>query len=1357
MLADGEADFLYSPVPFSGLFSQAAETNGRRLLLGWVLILLASIGLAILTKNYNWYGIPIDLGGVQTHLAIFTPTIIGSLLTFWFGAWWGIGPTFTGTLAVSLSSGIPLPWALGLATATSLGLIVIALAYRSTPIPLDQRSIRAVAFFLFVSYFAALVGSSAAFLWASSHHLAASETFRLWQGWWLRSFLQSLVITLPVMWAVGRPVMRWKKRLGLHRSWTTPDTNDIGIVFGLMLFVLSMFILGASYLARLNLKTTLTGIRDRALVELLSSATESLTLIDWVSFGFIIFTGYFGYQLALNWTQALRQQIELQMRSLRESEERYRMLFEINPQPMYVYDRQTLEFLAVNQAMVEGYGYSREELLGLTMRDIRPPEDLQPLLDSIANAQMGMNIGGQWLHRKKDGTHLNVEVVYHPLDFDGRPAMLAQATDVSDRKRTEDKIRKLNDYLENSVKERTAQLAAANVELRREIGDRRRAEDILLQTNQTLETLIESSPLAILTFDANEKVTRWNQAAEQMFGWSAPEVIGQGLPMIPPDPGERADQLREAVRQGASFTGLELTSRRKDRAEIKVSLSVAPLPDASSSIAIISDITQRKLMEEEIRQSEERYRSLFDGTPLPVWVYDRETLEFLMVNDAAINHYGYAREEFAAMTIADLRPPEHLSKFLDSVAAPLPPVLKSGNWRHRKKDGRIIDVELTAHEVSFSGRAARLVVANDITELKRALEALRSTNQTLETLIQSSPLTIIMLDREGCVQVWNTAAERTFGWAEAELIGHPLPFGDEAGSDDFRTLQEVVLQGVPFSVMDFRTRKRDALPIDISLSAAPVRDAAGKINGIMAVINDITDHKRAEEKLRESEERYRDLFENANDLIQSVAPDGRLLYVNRAWLQTLGYGEEAVAGLTMMDIIDPAHQEHCSEALQSVMSGDEVGHIETLFVTRDGRRITVEGSINCKFENGRPVSTRGMFRDITSRKQAEEGLRNSEARIRAIIENSLTGLVLTDQRGLIQLANPAAERIFGYSRDELMGQHLAMLLPEAVGEDKVSFLKRAREKALGRVTEWQCLRRNGEIFPVELSFYEFDTPEGRRLAGNLRDLSERHEVDRLKKEFISTVSHELRTPLTSIRGSLSLLTSGIFGALPPEAADMLRVADRNTVRLISLINDILDLERLETGKMEMHFEMQPLAPVLQRAFESVGSFARQQSLSVNVLPTEATVLADSDRLVQVLVNLLSNAVKFSPAGSEITISASAQKGWVEVRVQDQGRGIPAKFLDKIFERFRQVEASDDRQKGGTGLGLAICKNIIEQHRGTIGVSSEEGKGSTFWFRIPAVAAQVTDPQASQQASGARRLELSPAENALTISHDKASS
>jgi len=214
------------------------------------------------------------------------------------------------------------------------------------------------------------------------------------------------------------------------------------------------------------------------------------------------------------------------------------------------------------------------------------------------------------------------------------------------------------------------------------------------------------------------------------------------------------------------------------------------------------------------------------------------------------------------------------------------------------------------------------------------------------------------------------------------------------------------------------------------------------------------------------------------------------------------------------------------------------------------------------------------------------------------------------------------------------------------------------------------------------------------------------------------VSHDLRTPLTSVQGTLALFSKGVYGEIPHQGRLRLASAEQSTRRLIKLVNDLLDIEKLEARNLLMHTEAVSATCVIERCLESVRGFAEEHGVKLETAPGDAMFEADGDRIVQVLVNLVSNAVKFSPVGSTVSLSAVGSDRYLEFRVTDQGRGIPAAERHAIFERFRQVEVADGREKAGIGLGLAICKAIVAQHGGEIGVDSEEGKGSTFWFRIP---------------------------------------
>lgn len=241
------------------------------------------------------------------------------------------------------------------------------------------------------------------------------------------------------------------------------------------------------------------------------------------------------------------------------------------------------------------------------------------------------------------------------------------------------------------------------------------------------------------------------------------------------------------------------------------------------------------------------------------------------------------------------------------------------------------------------------------------------------------------------------------------------------------------------------------------------------------------------------------------------------------------------------------------------------------------------------------------------------------------------------------------------------------------------------------------------------------------LQSTQAQVDEHVRVERMKDEFLAMVSHELRTPLTSIRGSLSMLTGGVFGPLTEEVREAVVIAERNALRLIALVNDILDWEKLEKGRMDLHLSAQPLQPLIDRAAETTQAAAAQLRVSLKLPVTTASVMADGERLVMVLVNLLSNAVKYSPPDETVIMQVTQADDQVEVTVTDHGQGIAEEHQQSIFNRFWQVKPSTTGRHAGSGLGLAISKAIIEQHQGTIGVKSVLGKGSTFWVRIPAAA------------------------------------
>jgi PAS domain S-box-containing protein len=352
------------------------------------------------------------------------------------------------------------------------------------------------------------------------------------------------------------------------------------------------------------------------------------------------------------------------------------------------------------------------------------------------------------------------------------------------------------------------------------------------------------------------------------------------------------------------------------------------------------------------------------------------------------------------------------------------------------------------------------------------------------------------------------------------------------------------------------------------------------------------------------------------------------------------------------------------------------------------------------------------------RNDAEELIKQSEARVRSILESMPVALLVTDPEGKIEAVNLRTEQMLGYASTDLVGKYLNKLLLEGSGNGQGASADQILKPASGRPIEAYARRNSGENLPVELSSSQLQMREGPRLLVTMLDVTERHEIERLKKEFVNMISHDLKTPLTSIVGNLALVSAEAFGPLTERGKHMVNTSEKQAERLISLINDLLLLEKMEAGGFELHVTRTDLAEILEQSKEAVVEAARERSIVIETPETEAEVYADSMRLIQVMVNLLSNAIKFSPDRGVVKVLVEEDEEAVKVQVIDQGRGIPLEHRKVIFEKFKQVELSDSREKGGTGLGLPICKLIIEKHGGSIGVDSEEGKGSTFWFQIP---------------------------------------
>lgn len=463
----------------------------------------------------------------------------------------------------------------------------------------------------------------------------------------------------------------------------------------------------------------------------------------------------------------------------------------------------------------------------------------------------------------------------------------------------------------------------------------------------------------------------------------------------------------------------------------------------------------------------------------------------------------------------------------------------------------------------------------------------------------------------------------------------------------------------------------------------------------------------------------------------------RIEWVNDSFTQITGYTAEEAAGRKPGELLQGQDTDRrtAGEIGEAIRRGVPYNG-EILNYTKGGAPYWIAMQITpVHDEQGRLARFIAIETNVTARKEMEHTLRAAlketsdmtSALYRAAI------VAVTDRRGIILDANDQFCAISGYSKDELIGKDHRIV---SSGYHPREYI-RELWSTIGRGDIWHgefCNRaKDGHLYWVDSTIVPFLDGRGRpeRYLAIRFDITERKNVERLKSEFISVVSHELRTPLTSIRGALGLISGGVAGELPPTMRSMVDIAIKNSDRLIRLINDILDIEKIESGKMAFNMRTLALVPLVEQAIEGAQAFAHQLGVRLTLGAAERVeVGGDADRLVQVFTNLLSNAAKFSPAGEAVVVTVERRTdGMVRVGVTDRGPGIPEEFRSRIFQKFAQADSSNTRRQGGTGLGLSISKAIVERHGGTIAFDSEVGVGTTFYVDLPELHPALVAPGA----------------------------
>lgn len=606
------------------------------------------------------------------------------------------------------------------------------------------------------------------------------------------------------------------------------------------------------------------------------------------------------------------------------------------------------------------------------------------------------------------------------------------------------------------------------------------------------------------------------------------------------------------------------------------------------------------------------------------------------------------------------------------------------------------------------------------------------------SMVQNSDCGMIGTDLQGNIFNWNEGASRLYQYPATEVIGKPdLDFYPQEKKHAIELLYHRVANGEEIDSIE-TVRKAKNGYIDVSMTVSPIKDVDGKVMGISTVSYDITKKKKAELEIKRMYALQQAILDSSIYMIISTDLSGVIQIFNKSAEKNLGYSASEIVGKQTPMIFHDANEiknhaialtkelrTHVAVGFETFIAKAKLGipdENEWTYIRKDGSSFSVMLCITPLYNQNKEVSGFvGIVRDISERKQFQQSIKESEERFHVLFENATDSIVTMDTIGTIHSFNRASEEMFQYTLHDIWGKSIHQLIHDKEFSELSPLLhSQLYKKFIGVTKEIEFIRKNGELFPAEVSISQMTVDGAPWLIWIIRDITERKKLERMKNEFISTVSHELRTPLTSIKGSLGLILAGTCGDVSSEAKSLLEIALRNSNRLVGLINDILDLEKIASGSLAFKMEKCDLVDLISIALESNKPFADQYNITLEVeLPYESLpIKVDGNRLIQVITNLISNAVKFSPSGDKVIIKAEKDKEMIRVSIIDHGPGIPKNFHSRIFEKFAQADSSDKRKRGGTGLGLSISKMIIEKFGGHIGFISEENKGSTFYFELP---------------------------------------
>jgi PAS domain S-box-containing protein len=856
---------------------------------------------------------------------------------------------------------------------------------------------------------------------------------------------------------------------------------------------------------------------------------------------------------------------------------------------------------------------------------------------------------------------------------------------------------------------------------------------------QLSAAIVDSLDDVIVACSPDGTILTWNRAAENKTGCSACEAVGKNVAMLAAaGPKHALAQLLARFLAGEPVPKHEEMRLQPNGELRRFAVTVSPIKDNAGRVVAFSMLMRDVTGWQQAEEASRLLTSIVEnsGDAIIAQALDGTIISW---NESAEALFGYSADEIVGRKALDFVPRERWNEVFQAWSR-----LRAGVATHYdtvriRKDGALIDVGVTISPIRNSGGIAGMaVIAHDIGERVRTQEKLRSSEVRFRAAFENAPLGMSMTAMDGRFLQVNAALCQMFGYAEADLLSlswQELTHPEDAGI--FETAARRIGQD-PSACIDIEERciHRSGAIVWVRTRMSVVRDDGGAPLYSVSHVEDITDRKRVEQALRESEDRFRIMADGCPEMLWVTDATGAVRFVNGALRDYFNKRSEEFEDSNWLRVMHESDGPAYFQAFNDALEQRQAFRCEARVRRRDGEYRWIESRAQPRFSSdGEFLGYVGLSTDITERKEAEAGLRSSEEKFRQFADN--LGEVLwmhSPVENRVLYINPAFERVWGRSRDEVYADPAAwfesiepedranvagMWPPE---RDQQPYVAEYRIRTPAGQVKWirdKVLPIRGENGDVErrIGIAEDITQAKEAVMAMTAAKEAADAANRAKSEFLANMSHEIRTPINGVIGMTGLLLDTELTAEQREYAQIVRSSGES---LLAVINDILDFSKVEAHKLDLDLQDFELDSALAATVQVLLPMCADQgvTLAYRIAPdVPASLRGDCGRLRQVLVNLAANAVKFTPRG-QVTIRAELDTpAVIRFSVEDNGIGIPGDRRSDIFKAFTQVDGSLTRKYGGTGLGLAICKQLVELMGGEIGVESELGKGSTFWFTV----------------------------------------